>query len=104
MSYRIGVHGYNPASMNLELIIGQRIGDHAEYITGLGEGTTRVEVREPFEQGPILTIPDEIARGLMDALIQFYGGSTTVQQLRSDYDHERKRVDKMLEALMGQLR
>lgn len=103
MSFRVGVHGYNPASMNLELIIGRRLGEHVEYITGLGEGTTRVEVREPHEIAPTLTIPDEMARLLMDALIQHYGGATSTRQLRSDFEHERKRVDRMIESMIGQL-
>lgn len=49
---------------------------------------------------PSLVLGDEMARVLLDALAAYFGGTGEVQTLRRDYDAERKRVDKMIEALI----
>ncbi len=47
-----------------------------------------------------LRLPDEIARPLLDALHRHYAGTTDARDLRADYDHERKRVDRLINALI----
>ncbi len=49
---------------------------------------------------PTLRLPDEIARVLLDALHRHYAGTTDARALRADYDHERKRVDRLINALI----
>lgn len=49
-----------------------------------------------------LTIPDDVARALYESLAEHYGHSGhDTRALRRDYDHERGRVDKLLDHLMG---
>lgn len=45
---------------------------------------------------PSLRIPEDLARALLDALSQHFGGSSDVRSLRNDYDAERRRVDKLI--------
>lgn len=49
---------------------------------------------------PMLRLPEEAARALLDALAAHFGGTSEVQTLRKDYIAERARVDKMLEFVM----
>lgn len=49
---------------------------------------------------PSLVLGDEMARALLDALAAYFGGTSEVQTLRRDYDAERKRVDRLIEALV----
>jgi hypothetical protein len=48
---------------------------------------------------PSLTLSNGQARALLDALSSHYAGASDTRQLRADYDAERRRVDKMLDAL-----
>jgi hypothetical protein len=50
---------------------------------------------------PTLTLSHEEARALLDTLTTHYGGVDDKRTLRKDYDDERKRVDKLTEALTG---
>lgn len=45
---------------------------------------------------PTLTIPEDMARALLDALAAHFGGVSEVQTLRKDYDAERARVDRLV--------
>ena len=45
---------------------------------------------------PSMRIPEDLARALLDALSQHFGGSSDVRSLRNDYDAERRRVDKLI--------
>lgn len=51
-----------------------------------------------LSQQPSLRLPDDMARALLDALSAHYGGTTDVRTLRKDYDAERSRVDRLLDA------
>lgn len=55
---------------------------------------------ETTDRPPSLMLDDEMARVLLDALAAYFGGTGDVQALRRDYDAERKRVDKMIDALI----
>ena len=51
---------------------------------------------------PPLRIPEHVARALYDALGDYFGHSThDARALRRDYDHERRRVDRLVDALIG---
>lgn len=49
---------------------------------------------------PTLLLDDEVARVLLDALAEYYGGTGSVRTLRADMEHERKRVDKLIDRLL----
>lgn len=48
---------------------------------------------------PSLAIPDDLGRALLDALAAHYGGTTGGLQQRADFEHERRRVDRLIEHL-----
>lgn len=50
-------------------------------------------------QEPSLRIPEDMARALLDALTEHFGGYSDMQRLHADYQAERKRVDKMIDHL-----
>lgn len=51
------------------------------------------------EIAPTLFLGDEEARVLLDALAQHYQGASDMRLLRADRDHERGRVDKLLDVV-----
>jgi hypothetical protein len=61
---------------------------------------------EPFETGslepcaPTLSLGHEEARLIATALIGYFGGVDNERMLRRDYDAERKRVDKLTDAVI----
>lgn len=50
---------------------------------------------------PTMRLSHDFARALLDALLRYYQGSGDYHTLRADYIHERDRVDKMIDALIG---
>lgn len=69
-----------------------RVSDH---------GSSRFEAIEPMMQtDPTFTIPGEAGRALLDALIRHYQGGGDLHALRQDYDAERRRVDKLTDAVI----
>lgn len=54
----------------------------------------------PGDPRPSLELDDEMALALLNALAAYFGGTSDVLTLRRDYDAERKRVDRMIEALV----
>jgi len=50
---------------------------------------------------PSMRLPDDVAKALLEGLLDHYRGGHDARQLRADYDAERKRVDKMLDNLLG---
>jgi hypothetical protein len=50
-------------------------------------------------QAPSIRLPEHVARALLDALAEHFGGTSEVQTLRKDYLAERSRVDKMIDHL-----
>jgi hypothetical protein len=76
-------------------------GDMPTGLVELGFRSARWEPFEPGEDPPTITIPDEVARALLDALSAHYGGTGDTRALRRDYDAERARVDRLIAALTG---
>lgn len=50
---------------------------------------------------PTLSLPDDLARALLDALLRHYQGASDMHTVRADLIAERKRSDKMIDALIG---
>ena len=46
-----------------------------------------------------LKVDDGLGRALLDALAAHYGGTTGGRQQRADFEHERGRVDRLLDTL-----
>lgn len=51
------------------------------------------------ELEPSLTLREEHARALLDALITHFNGGENTRQLRKDYEAERARVDRLIGVL-----
>jgi hypothetical protein len=69
-------------------------------VTQLSVEGAQIEPVEPQMPPPTLMIPNEIARALLDALAEYYGGTGDYRQLRRDFEHERSRVDSLIAALI----
>jgi hypothetical protein len=50
---------------------------------------------------PTMTLPGDLARALLDALMRHYQGASDMHTVRQDLLHERRRVDKMLDAILS---
>lgn len=74
------------------------------YRPGVDDTFDRYE--RPADDGayaaPSFRLDDEAARALLDALAAHFGGTSEVQTMRADLLHERKRVDKMIDHLIGE--
>jgi hypothetical protein len=97
---RAGVVRSNPIAETIEVAIAIT-GDAPRGLVELGFRSARWEPFEPGTTSPTITIPDDVARALLDALAAHYGGTGDTRQLRRDYDDERKRVDRLIAALTG---
>lgn len=53
------------------------------------------------EDTPCLRVPVEALPAILAELSKHLGAVEHPQQLRADYEHERKRVDKFLDAVIG---
>lgn len=52
-------------------------------------------------ESPFIWITEDTGRALLEALLEHYNGSQDTRQLRKDYDHERARVDKLINYAIG---
>lgn len=59
------------------------------------------DVEPCAEVQPTFTLTDGECRALLEALTRHYSGTEDTRALRRDYDDERKRVDRLAEALTG---
>jgi hypothetical protein len=59
------------------------------------------DLEEQVAGDPTLRLDDDSARALLDALTRYYHGAEDTRALRRDYDDERKRVDKLTDAVIG---
>jgi hypothetical protein len=60
--------------------------------------------RIPDEEIPSLRLPDDVALALLEGLLEHYRGGHDARQLRADYQDERKRVDKLMDAMVSLVR
>lgn len=97
---RAGVVRNDPIGDAIQVAIATT-GDAPAALVELGFHSARWQPVDPGEDPPTITIPDEVARALLDALAAHYGGTGDTRQLRRDYDAERARVDRLIAALTG---
>jgi len=84
------------------------------YLLRIGDGLRLIErpnhpngpnALDPAEPGmdvePSLVLSDDMAMALLDALAAHYRRATDTGTLRADYEAERRRVDKLTDALIG---
>jgi hypothetical protein len=90
--------------MGVVLTIGRRIGERVQFVTRLGPQGEREIV---MHDAALVSSPDEsimIPRGMalsiLDALLRLYGGGVDTRTARADFEHERARVDTMINHLM----
>ncbi|SRR6266851_2200665 len=50
---------------------------------------------------PTFALPDDMARALLEELTRWYHAAEDTRALRKDYDDERRRVDRLTEAVIG---
>lgn len=85
----------------ISIFIGIRIDHQQTSIIRFDEnGRPRFEIVESMaEVMPSIKINNDFARALLDALMRHYQGASDTRALRSDYAHERGRVDKLLDVI-----
>jgi hypothetical protein len=82
----------------------RRNGDRIDVLMDLGTVDTFPVWRtvEPATQAPPgLRIPDDVAKALLDALLDHYRGGHDARELRKDYNAERARVDIFIKHITG---
>jgi len=77
--------------------------DHGRQILHISsDGTQEWADHEPLAPAePTLKLPGEAARALLDALLRHYEGAPDMRTARQDLLHERGRVDKLTDAVIG---
>ncbi|MFJ5984346.1 hypothetical protein [Lentzea sp. NPDC092896] len=100
--WRAGVLHENPMAMTLGLAIGRVADGRIHAATGIGSMGLELQVVDEAQLlPPALHIPVDAARALCDALVQHFGGTSNSKQLRADYDAERARTDKLMDAVLS---
>lgn len=99
MTWRIAVTP-DAAFDGVAIQIGRRFADGT--LQGL-VFTQDVTTREPGASWPVpsMQLTDDLARALLDALAEHYGNSSGGRQQRGDFEHERARVDRLVDVLAG---
>jgi hypothetical protein len=67
---------------------------------GVGMTSTWEPATEGVANEPTFLFGDDVGRELLQALVRHYHGSEDSRALRRDYDDERKRVDKLMTAMI----
>jgi hypothetical protein len=100
-AWRAGVH-QDYLMGNVRFCLVQLVGDdHMNVVTQLGSGGGVRETRPAHSDVEFLSLPESAARALLDALSQHFGGTGDTRQMRRDLDAERKRVDKLTDAVIA---
>jgi hypothetical protein len=67
-----------------------------------GTSAREWEEVDPLAQPePTIVLDNDAGHALLDALLRHYQGASDMHTVRSDLLHERKRVDKLTDALIG---
>ena len=61
---------------------------------------SRLEDGQPFPDDHVLSVREDHARALLQALVEHFQGAEDTRALRRDYDHEKQRVDRLVDALI----
>lgn len=103
-AWRAGVLHEDFMTRDLLVVMGASRGDaydSYDVVTEISSSRAVLTHHEGLTEGPPpLRIPVDAARALYDALAQHFGGTSNSKQLRADYDAERKRVDKLTDAVL----
>lgn len=95
---------YNPATMNVSVIVGRRDHDgNVQYLSELGGPGFATIVQRDLNDNtppPELHIEESVAKALLEALAEHFGGTADTRTLRRDYDAERARVDRLIGKLL----
>ena len=84
----------------LEIYIGDETESGISQI--FGDGTRKFFPHgEASDPTPTVTMREEHARALLQALIRHFDGGEDTRSLRRDYDAERKRVDLLIDKLVN---
>lgn len=79
--------------------IAHHIGDGYTEIVTFTQ-SAEVQPSGAYMSQPSLKLDDGLGRALLDALAEHYGNSSGGRQQRADFEHERKRVDKLTDAVI----
>jgi hypothetical protein len=97
--WRAGVRD-NPVMMSLEVTVGEAYPDFVSYVTQIDEtGVQREQVERGVYAARSLNMPRDMARALYDALADHFNGTSGTRQLRADFNHERGRVDRLIDTV-----
>lgn len=83
------------------VLLGQKIRQGETAVVKPVEMVLETQPEPVYVGEPSLRLPDGLARALLDALASHYGGASDLRRLRSDYDAERARVDRMIGHLIS---
>lgn len=90
--------------MGVGVHLWRQFGDTTHYVQAPPLEIVRFTQYEAAEtRGPSLSMEDGMALALLNALTRWFGGTSEVLTLRRDYDAERKRVDKLTDAIIAQM-
>lgn len=107
--WRARVQADDIARGSLAIVIGRQLdAGQVQYLTAVGTGVgpsgRAIRGAQEAPGGPdLLHVEEPIARALYDALAEHYGHAAPGRHLRLDYDAERRRVDKLTDAIIAQL-
>lgn len=91
----------DPPWLGLQIYVSRHAGTSLEILR-LG-ATRHSETWERLDTGveaePTFRVDHDIAKTLLEALLDHYRGGTDTRTLRSDYEHERERADKLIAAI-----
>lgn len=76
-------------------------GEYALRLAGNTVEEIRLEEGTEVPDDVALTLSHDMARALLQSLTNHYHGAEDTRALRKDYDHEKQRVDKMIDHLIG---
>jgi hypothetical protein len=81
----------------IDIYLGEEHGD-GRITAYLPDGVQKVLTEaDGVQLEPTLSLREESARALLQALLRYYQGGDDLRALRKDYDAERARVDKLIE-------
>jgi hypothetical protein len=87
------------ALMGIAVTVTQRIAEGHALVLEHDGAWLEIDPAAIYD-GASYRFTDDVAKALLEALLDHYRGGHDARQLRADYEAERKRVDKMLDTLM----
>jgi hypothetical protein len=96
---------FNPATLKLSVVIGRPGGDDGvQYVAGLpANASSSIEHRDfnDHTPPPEIHMDESVAKALLEALAEHFGGTGDTRTLRKDYEAERARVDRLVGHLIS---